>query len=237
MGRLIAALVVSLVACSQAAAQQPPSPIGPFVVDVRLNFPAFPADSSQLAASRGVAVTDLPGRGQGLALGAHVYVLKWRAVTIGLGGEVIMARSRSEPAQPAPATTTSPPTGSPPASTGTTKPAPPPFAGQGVTETFTSFAPQVSFNFGSGDGWSYLSGGMGPSVWSIVPGTVQPAPADQARLKTINYGGGARWFVKQRVAFTFDVRFWAVNPGMPNDELGFSPRTTLLVIGAGVSVR
>ena len=34
-----------------------------------------------------------------------------------------------------------------------------------------------------------------------------------ARLKTINYGGGARWFAKAHVAFSFDVRFYAINPG------------------------
>ena len=111
------------------------------------------------------------------------------------------------------------------------------FAGLGATEQFTSFAPQVSFNFGSGNGWSYLSGGLGLSVWSIVPGTEQATPADEAQLKTINYGGGGRWFAKKHVAFTFDVRFYAINPGIPNGGLGLSPRTTLVVIGTGVSVR
>jgi hypothetical protein len=33
------------------------------------------------------------------------------------------------------------------------------------------------------------------------------------------------------------VRFYAINPGIPNDGLGISPRTTLLVFGVGASVR
>ena len=44
--------------------------------------------------------------------------------------------------------------------------------------------------------------------------------------------------MKRHLAFSFDVRFNAINPGTPffAGALG-SPRTTLLVIGAGVSVR
>lgn len=235
MRRFAAALVVSALVCSRASAQQPPPRIGPFVVDLRVNFPGFPTDSSQLAASRGIAVTDLPGRGTGIDVGAHVYLFKWRAMTIGVGGEVIVASSQSEPLLPATGTTTPPPP-SPPTPPPTT-PRPPPFVGLGVSEQFTSFAPQVSVNFGSGAGWSYLSGGLGLSVWSTVPGTEQATPADEAHLKTINYGGGGRWFAKKHVAFTFDVRFWAINPGIPNDGFGLSPRETLVVIGAGVSVR
>ena len=36
--------------------------------------------------------------------------------------------------------------------------------------------------------------------------------ADQQRVETINYGGGARWFIKPRLAFSIDVRFYAVSP-------------------------
>src|SRR4029078_13011763 len=94
----------------------------------------------------------------------------------------------------------------------------PPAAGQVTTlhateEKFRSVAPQLSFNFGTGRGWSYLSGGLGQSTWSLVPADCLPFPTDTDRLKTINYGGGARWFMKSHVAFSFDVRFYAINPG------------------------
>jgi len=211
MTRAVLFVALILASCLPALAQpsQSPSRIGPFVVDLHATLPNFPSDEL-LAESRGIGVADLPGTGLGVDVGLHVYVLRWRAITFGVGGELMTARARSSPSG----------------------------GGlQAVTERFTSIAPQLSFNFGGRKGWSYLSGGIGPSTWSIVPEGSSPLPADEERLKTINYGGGARWFSKKHVAFSFDVRFYAINPGLP--EFGFpgSPRTTLLVIGAGVSLR
>jgi hypothetical protein len=194
-----------------AAEAQIDRSIGPFAVDVRGTFPGFPADV-ELAESRGLDVSELPGRGLGVDAGAHVYLFTWKAVTFGLGAQFTHARSRSTP-----------PASSPDL--------------RAVTEEFTSFAPQLSFNFGTGDGWSYISGGIGRSTWSVVPDDQEPGPADEERLFTINYGGGARWFAKPHLAFTFDVRFYAVDPGTPQAELPGSPRTTLLIIGAGISIR
>jgi hypothetical protein len=62
-------------------------------------------------------------------------------------------------------------------------------------------------------------------------------PTDSERLKTLNYGGGARWFAKSHLAFSLDVRFYALNPGSVYLDFPHSPRTTLLVIGAGISVK
>jgi hypothetical protein len=134
-------------------------------------------------------------------------------VTFGVGGEFATGRARQTPT----ATET------------TLRPA---------TERFTTLAPQLSFNFGTGTGWSYISGGLGRSTWAVVPQGQEGFPADSEKLKTINYGGGARWFMKTHLAFSFDVRFYAINPGTPYfaGALG-SPRTTLLVIGAGVSIK
>ena len=61
-------------------------------------------------------------------------------MTIGLGGEVLVGRSTS-----APIDTTA--------------------AFVAVNERLTSADGQVSFNFGSAHGWSYLSGGIGRSQW------------------------------------------------------------------------
>lgn len=209
------ALVICLLLCARAHAQEPPPPIGPFVVDLHGTFPMFPNDLLLLAESRGLSLTELPGLGVGVDAGVHVYLLKWRAVTFGVGGELTFGRAHSTPPDVA----------------GQTRVLRP------VTERFTSVAPQLSFNFGTGRGWSYLSGGIGLSVWSIHPDGKEPGEADLARLKTINYGGGARWFAKPHLAFSFDVRLYAINPGTP--QLGFpgSPRTTLMIIGAGVSVK
>ncbi len=205
-------LVLSIVGVTSARAQDPPPKIGPFVIDIRGVVPRFPADAD-LAASRDVTVAELPGRGLGIQIGAHVYPLRWRAMTFGVGGELVKSRSRRTPAE-----------------------------GQGAAvratdEKFTSLTPQLSFNFGTGRGWSYISAGIARSTRSLIPAGRAPFPADSEKLKTINYGGGARWFAKTHVAFTFDVRFYAINPGSPYRTFPASPRTRLMVIGAGVSIK
>ncbi len=205
-------LAVTLTAGSRASAEDTPPRIGPFVIDVRATVPKFKQQDPQLAESRGLDVGELPGAGIGVDAAAHVYLLTWKAVTVGVGAQLTLARSRTPP----PATVDGP---------------------RSVTERFVAIAPQLSLNFGSGDGWSYLSGGVGPTIWSIVPDGEASSPADQERLKTVNYGGGARWFTKRRLAFTFDVRFYAIDPGTPQLGRAGSPRTTMLVVGAGLSVK
>jgi hypothetical protein len=196
------------------SAQDPPPRIPWFVVDAHATAPAFPSDDQELADSRGMTLAELPGRGWGVQLGAHFYPLRWRVITFGIGGEIAAGRaSRTPPSDDT--------TGLRPA-----------------TETFRTFAPQLSFNFGNGNGWSYLSGGIGYSTWALVPeGQANDYPPDSEPLYTINYGGGARWFIKPHLAFSFDVRFYAINPGSPFGGLPGSPRKTLLVIGAGVSLK
>lgn len=208
-------MLLSLAAPGAGAAgvQDEPPPIGPFAVDVRGTSPRFPSQP-QLAESRGLGTPELPGSGLGIDINAHVYVFTWKAVTFGLGGQLTLARSHSAAK----------------ASGGQV-------IARAVTERFTSIAPQISFNFGTGDGWSYISGGIGPSIWSVVADGAQPLPVDEDRLQTINYGGGARWFAKPHVAFTFDVRYYAINPGIGSFGFPASPRTTMLIFGAGVSVK
>ena len=65
-------------------------------------------------------------------------------------------------------------------------------------------SPQLSLNFGNGNGWSYLSVGIGRSLWSITPDGAQSRPIDEEPIRTINYGGGARWFIKPHLAFSLD---------------------------------
>ena len=197
----------------RALAQDEPKPIGPFVIDVRGTIPKFPSSNEGLAASRGLDPTELPGSGKGLDLDAQVYLLRWKAVTFGAGGQLTLGHSHAD-SQNVNGFITRP-----------------------VTEHLTSIAPQISLNFGTGDGWSYLSGGMGISTWSIEIDGDAPLPADQEHLTTVNYGGGARWFIKPHVAFTFDVRFIQINPG--KSALGFpgSPRTKMIILGAGFSLK
>jgi hypothetical protein len=207
---LAVAVFVVVSAPSPAVAQDPPPPIGPFVIDARGTVPLFPKDQ-QLADSRGLAVGELPGAGLGVDAGAHVYVFKWKAVTFGLGAQLTLGRSHASPAE-----------------------------GSGlrsVTTRYISFTPQLSLNFGSGHGWSFLSGGLGSARLSVVPDDGVETTADLTSLRTVNYGGGARWFIKPRLAFSLDVRFHQLDPGTPEAGRPGSPRMTFMVFGAGVSLK
>lgn len=198
---------------SRLDAQEPPPRIPFVVMDLHANVSGFP-DDLQLAQSRALNLAELPGVGFGGDLGLHLYPLKWRVITFGLGGQLTLSRAHQTPELVDGQTVL-----------------------RAVTERFASIAPQLSFNFGTGTGWSYLSGGIGASMWSLVPESVDALPPDEERLKTINYGGGARWFAKPHLAFSFDVRFYAVSPSTQTGGLPTSPRTTLMVVGAGISVK
>src|SRR5688572_20803358 len=70
-----------------------------------------------------------------------------------------------------------------------------------ATATMNIVAPQLSFNFGTSDGWSYLSLGAGPARMN----------AEETGSSTaINAGGGARWFFKRHLAVSFDLRLYRI---------------------------
>jgi hypothetical protein len=188
-------------------------PIGRYVADVRFNFPKFKQDPG-VASGIGVAAENLPTRGFGLVVGAHWYPLRLGIVTVGLGGELSRA-SRGKTMN-----------------TGT-ETAPVEVA---VKTRFAAVSPQVSFNFGARDGWSYISGGIGWSTYTSER-VDDPLPDPESGTKTINYGGGARWFAKKHVAFGFDVRFYAVNPQLATATRPAFPRMTVMSLCGGISVR
>ena len=212
---IVMAAAVLLVAPA-ARAQDPPPRIPLIALDLHGTLPFFPVDDA-LAASRNLRVAELPGTGLGLHGALTLYPLTWKAVTFGIGVDAAVGRSHKGAGTIG----------------GTEVPL------RAVTETFAHLAPEISFNFGTGNGWSYISGGLGPSVWSITPDDGTAYAADSERLKTINYGGGARWFIKPHLAFSLDVRFYAINPSSPDPLSGLpsSPRTRLLMIGAGISLK
>jgi hypothetical protein len=196
-----------------ALAQEPPPKIPLFVFDIHGTVPRFPEDQG-LVDSRSslTSIAELPGTGLGLQLAAQLHFFRWKAVTFGIGGDFTTGHASQTP---------------PEGSTGLVA----------TTERLQSLGSTLSFNFGNGNGWSYISGGIGTSTWSLVATGSPETPQDTERLKTVNYGGGARWFAKPHLAFSFDVRFYAINPGTPYLGLPGSPRTTLLIIGAGISVK
>jgi hypothetical protein len=198
---------------AHAAAQDPPPPLPHMVLDVRGSTTNFSVEP-ELARSRGLLESELPGRGFGGDVALHFYLYKLKVVTFGLGGQVSLARAATSGA----------------ASDQTIV--------RPVTEQFTSATAQLSFNFGSGNGWSYISGGIGPAQRTVIPAGAGVSVADAERLLSLNYGVGARWFIKRHMAFTFDVRWHQLNLGTAVVEgLVASPRSTLLIMSAGVSLK
>jgi hypothetical protein len=181
-------------------------------VDVRGIIPLF-GSSASLAASRNLSAAELPGAGFGGSFGGHVYLPKFGPITVGAGVEATVGRSHS----------------------GANGDVDPPL--RAVSETFKSVVPQLSLNFRGANGWSYLSVGFGRARWSVVADGAEPAPADSESLKVIDYGGGARWFIRKHLAFNLDVRWHEIKEGAPQGDLPPSPHTVILAIGAGVSLR
>jgi hypothetical protein len=214
MIRRLALVVLLFGAAAPAGAQDQPPRIPFIVVDLHGAFVNFPGTKA-LADSRNLEIGQLPGSTIGGDVALHIYPLRWRAITFGIGGRVMGARARQVPVSADDQTPALTP----------------------VTERFLTGAPEISFNFGSGHGWSYISGGIGRSVWQVVPDGGDPQDPDEERLQTSNYGGGARWFIKRHLAFSFDVRIYGIKAGTPSFGFKGSPRTNLLVIGAGVSVK
>ncbi len=204
-------LALLLVGTAARAAAQDPGPIGPFVVDVRGSFVSVGQDS-QLASNRGFGPAQLAASGIGLDVGGHVYLFRWRSITFGLGASALFTSTSRSPGEDDPDPN-----------------------GPTVKTRFAAFSPQLSFNFGDGDGWSYLSGGLGTSRLSVfVDDGDEP---NQRRAGTLNYGGGARWFVRPRVAFSFDIRFFAISPLEQIATEPGSPRLTRMAFSAGVSIK
>ena len=192
---------------------QTPEPIGPVAIDVRVATPRF-KENADVASALGVSTTNMPGRGLGLAGGLHWYPLRMGRVTLGLGGELLFSgASNTLEAED---------------DTGVDGPT--------VKTRFNAVSPQVSLNFGTGRGWSYLSGGLGWGNFTTERED-EPVADGDGSPRVLNYGGGARWFAKDHLAFAFDVRFYAINAQEAITGRPAYPKMTLMVISAGVSFK
>jgi len=103
-----------------------------------------------------------------------------------------------------------------------------------VVARATTIAPQVSLNFGTADGWSFISAGVGTGqITTRVESDEGALTGGSGRVLVMNFGGGARWFVNPHLATGFDVRFhrFAASP-----DAG-TPATMRLALSVGVSVR
>ena len=161
-----------------------------------------------------LATTSVPSRGFGVDVGAHVYLGSIGLARIGVGASFV--RVRSTAVGPVAAIDDEGAIGGP---------------GQRLTLTMQMIAPQVSANFGSRDGWSYLGAGVGTASITTAAADVMPGRQESGRLRSVNFGGGARWFIKPRLAIGFDLRAHRIAAG-PR-----TARTSVFAVGAGLSIR
>jgi hypothetical protein len=189
-------------------------PIAPAVFDARGVFARF-KENPEIASVLGVEPTELPTRGLGLVIGAHVYPLRKPRFAVGLGGELLLRARGSRTIAP------------------TTEDGP---DGPTVVTRMTALSPQLSLNFGRRDGWSYLSGGFG---WASFTTELEDTPFDgpESRPTAINYGGGARWFTNKHVAFSLDLRFYSIRAQEAATGRPAFPSLRVMVFSAGISAR
>ncbi len=211
--RLVVAAAIFCAASAHHAAAQAREPLPLFVVDVQGTLPKFPT-SAGFASPRGLNEEDLPAWGPGVNVGGQVYFKRGTRLSFGIGATYVFARGSRTP-EPAEGQTTA--------------------DGPTVTTTYKGLIPQASINFGHRRGWSYISAGIGQSTLTI---NRDDAPEETGSgTKTINYGGGARWFAKDHLAFSFDLRFYAINPVTADAESYGHPRKTMLIFSTGVSIQ
>ena len=212
-----AAFLILLPIAASAQDTIPPlvdEPIGPFVFDARATIARFKQDV-EVAAALGVQPADLPTRGLGLVVGAHVYPVRKRSFALGLGGEILLRARGSHTIPP------------------TVEDGP---DGPTIITRLSAVSPQVSLNFGKRNGWSYLSGGIG---WSNLTTEFQDDPFEdpESNPRTINYGGGARWFAKKHLAVSVDLRFYSISAQEATAARPGVASTRMMVFSAGVALR
>jgi hypothetical protein len=199
-GVLLAIMLVPRMAHAQVPAPQPP---GPYVIDVRGTTLGVPQTSDFYPDIPGETV--IPTRGFGVHAGAHIYPLPVRNWRIGFGVDVFLAR----------ATSTTPVIAS--ANDDGTTTVVDIFPEVDVTQRIIT--PQVSLNFGTSRGWSYLSSGAGSARIRTTAGSDTLTISKLA----VNVGGGARWFVTSHLGVGFDLRAnWIGSRALFAASAGFS---------------
>jgi hypothetical protein len=176
---------------------------GPWVLDLRGATVSLPSDPAFLPVLP--AGSAVPGRAFGVDGGARWFWRRLGPSRLALGVDATWARGTT------PGSATLP----------------------RVVETFVRVAPDVSFNFGRRNGWSYLSLGAGVARISgsaaLAGRTIDPVSS--GGLIAIHGGGGARWFTSDRMAVGFDLRLHQLQAGER------TPATMRVAASVGISVR
>jgi hypothetical protein len=217
-----AALLVAFLIAPLSAFAQTREPLPWYAIDAHAATVGLPQAEGWVPVVS--SDTKLPGRNWGFAGGGTVYPFRLKLVTFGFGASIIRGSGSGESF-----TITS---GS--GTTATTRVTPV------VHTAITSIAPQISMNFGHKLGWSYISGGVGKSKVTSSADAVGTTPAivvPEAWNSAINFGGGAKWFMKPRLGASFDVRWVKLSSRAATDTLPAAKRTQMWNISAGISIQ
>ena len=200
-------VLVMVFLATPAWAQAPQEGLPRFAIDLHAGKVGLPTAEGWVPVVS--ADTPVPGRSWGLSGGGTIYVLKFGVMTLGAGAHLATGRGKGD--------------GTPV-----------------VITRITSVLPQLSMNFGHKLGWSYLSAGYGRSKVSSsssavggVPGTVVP----EAWNPALNFGGGAKWFMKPHLGASFDVRFTKLSSRGTTATLPSAKRTQMVTMSVGISIQ
>jgi hypothetical protein len=218
--KLVAVLCLLLAAVPVAAQTSERIPL--FAIDVHGATVGLPQSEGWVPVVP--ADTVLPGRNWGVVAGGTVYPFRLGIVTFGIGATLTTAKGKSESLAIV--------SGS--GSSRTTRITP-------IVRTgITNLAPQLSINFGRKLGWSYLSAGIGTSKVTSSADAVGTTPAivvPESWNQAINFGGGAKWFMKEHLGASFDVRFVKLGSRSATDTLPSAKRTQVWNISVGISIQ
>ena len=178
-------------------------------------MPRFKEDIG-VATALGVASTNLPSRGLGIAGGAHWYPVRM--------GRLDHARHRrrdsDQPRQQH-------------ARAGNGRRTP---RARQSRRGFRPRQPQVSLNFGKRQGWSYLTGGIG---WAGFRTELEASPvADSDSRPRASTTEAARAGSRRNISrCALDLRFYAVSAQEAAVGRPAYPSMTLMVISGGISLK
>jgi hypothetical protein len=222
----LAGVLIGAPAVAQVGVPDPP---GPYAIDLRGVTSGLPVGAAFFPPAP--SGTRIPTRGYGVDAGAHVYPLQLGPARLGVGVGLMRVRGA------APAVALSGSTSS--STTASTTPE--------VDSALTIIAPQLSFNFGSSAGWSYLSAGVGRARVrtetsdfrsdAAVPDVTAGAAANSGSRRSVNIGAGARWFAKAHLGVSFDVRLHMISAGDAEGSRPATPRSIVTAASVGISVR
>jgi len=215
-------VVALLAAVAPVWAQAPQEGLPRFAADLHGGLVGLPNADGWIPVV--TEATVVPGRAWGFSGGANVYLLKLGVMTFGVGVQLAMGKGTGEPPVVEPTPGTPPPAPTTPV----------------VTTQVTNVMPHLSMNFGHKFGWSYLSAGYGQTKVSSSKSAVGTEPAviiPESWNAALNFGGGAKWFMKPHLGASFDVRFTKLSSRGATAVLPSAKRTQMVTMAVGISIQ